>query len=86
MGRVFYPLIPGAYFAIDVFYFVSAFLATYLLAVRNYEGKFNILKAYLHRFIRLWPAVTLFTFFLMTFNHFLVDGPLSAVYEDKLVG
>jgi len=77
---VLFPLIPGAFFAVDIFFFLSAFLATYLMVdkFRNMErlNLGTVLQIYFHRIYRLIPFIALMTIFTIGFVGKLGSGPL----------
>ena len=74
------PLIYGGFFSVDVFFFMSAFLGAYLLTGRMAKNPtlnpIWLLKIYVHRYIRLIPAVILSIIFMLTFYRFIGDGPM----------
>ena len=75
----FYPIIPGGFFAVDSFFFLSSFLGTYLMIGPFYNRSFNLKKVfmiYLHRYLRLVPPMLALTLFLLTFLKYMGDGPL----------
>lgn len=81
-----FPIIPGGFFAVDVFFFFSSFLATYLLASKVFDGRLNLPMTYLHRYLRLGIPVILFTFFLMTCFDFVISGPNSIFAHQVIEG
>lgn len=68
-------MIVAAFYAVDVFFFLSSFLGTLLLLEKFYGKKINFLAVYAHRFLRLLPALMLVSFAVMTFWEFIGDGP-----------
>ena len=73
----FFGIVPGGFYAVDSFFFLSGFLTFCLLASKMYpkKGKINFGLLYFHRYYRLiFPIifVTGFTMFVMTH---LGDGP-----------
>ena len=75
--------IVGANFAVDTFFFLSAFLAT-LVMVRKLErgGKIPILKAILFRFIRLVPVLAFVIVVFSLFVPYLGTGPFWFLVTD----
>ena len=65
------------YYAVDVFFFLSAFLASYLM-ISKFEGKkiINFGMIYLHRLIRIVPSIMMFTALMITFLELLGSGPV----------
>ncbi len=65
-----YCYILGAPFSVDAFFFISGFLAAYLLVVqlKTHGGRIHFLKLYLHRVLRIMPmyvtCILLFCFVL----------------------
>jgi len=56
----YFTLVPGGFFAVDVFFFLSGFLTFYLLTIKIYprKGRENYLMVYFHRWFRLFtPAL-----------------------------
>jgi len=74
------------FYSVDVFFFVSAFLATYLM-IGKFHGKrfFNIPMVYLHRLIRVVPTLLLLYAMFFTFFQFLGSGPLWKPYTDDAI-
>jgi peptidoglycan/LPS O-acetylase OafA/YrhL len=64
---------------VDIFFFISGYLLTYLLVVEKEKyGKVNIPKFYIRRGLRIWPLY----FFLVALAPFLIDwlGEKQPVY------
>lgn len=75
----FFPIVPGGLFAVDIFFFLSAFLATYLMASKFYKsrvGPVKILQIYLHRYLRLIPVIIGVILFVIGIYSFTGSGPL----------
>ena len=74
----FMAIIPGGFYAVDVFFFLSGFLASYLMTIRLYprKGKDNYLMLYFHRFYRLIPAITAVTFIGLYLFPYFGSGPM----------
>jgi len=64
-------------YSVDVFFFISAFLAAYLM-ISKFQGKrfFNVGMVYLHRIIRIVPSLLIFTALMMTFFELMGSGPI----------
>jgi peptidoglycan/LPS O-acetylase OafA/YrhL len=72
-----FSFVTGAFFAVDVFFFLSAFLGIYLLLAKFPKGTFmNIPLIYFHRFFRLAPNVILVIMFFTTFYEYFGVGPV----------
>jgi peptidoglycan/LPS O-acetylase OafA/YrhL len=57
----YYPLLPGGFFGVDIFFVLSGFLITSLLVKEwNQKGKINLKNFYFRRVLRLIPALILF--------------------------
>ena len=75
-------------YSVDVFFFISAFLASYLM-ISKFHGKrcLNIGMIYLHRLIRLIPSLLLFTGLYIAFFQMTGSGPIWLLTTEKfLVG
>ena len=70
-------IVPGGFFAVDVFFFLSGFLAVYLMLVKLYSkrGKANYGLIYFHRFYRILPPVLMLMGLFQAFYIFLGSGP-----------
>lgn len=80
-----FQIVPGGFFAVDVFFFMSAFLGVYLMISKfANNNKMNIPMIFLHRYMRLAPSVLLIMLFAMTFFQFLGEGPLWPIYSERL--
>jgi peptidoglycan/LPS O-acetylase OafA/YrhL len=57
--RFLFTFVPGAFYAVDIFFFLSSFLGVYLMLEKLYpkRGKMNYGLLYFHRFYRLLPPV-----------------------------
>lgn len=64
--------------AVDTFLFVSGALMTFqfLKTMRRPKARFNIFLYYLHRYLRLTPALAVLYFFQVSLMRKLSDGPL----------
>eukprot|EP01022_Parablepharisma_sp_SALTPOND_P028563 TRINITY_DN71154_c0_g1_i1.p1 TRINITY_DN71154_c0_g1~~TRINITY_DN71154_c0_g1_i1.p1 ORF type:complete len:714 (+),score=31.21 TRINITY_DN71154_c0_g1_i1:128-2143(+) len=61
-------------FSVDVFFFLSGFLATYL-AVKQGNGKGTFIQTYVHRLLRIFPLYVLTMVLYMFILPLLGDGP-----------
>jgi len=82
--------IMGAFYAVDVFFFLSAFLGAYLMIPKLQNSNLlslilNFVMIYIHRFIRLIPTLALFICLMLTFLNFLGNGPLWEMIDYLLV-
>lgn len=88
MSHFFFSFVIAADLFVDVFFWMSAYLASYFLLIRLKEGQGSfrdwrtILRIYLHRIMRLLPT---YMFALFFFWKFLVlfggDGPMFYMYS-----
>ena len=69
--------IMGAFYAVDVFFFMSAFLGAYLM-IPKLKGRnlTNLGLIYFHRFFRILPTLGLFLALILTFVVYLGSGPI----------
>lgn len=78
-----FTLFPTAYFASDVFFFMSGFLAIYsMLKLRNYNA-IAVVKQYARRLFRLIPIIA---FVLFTAKYLIprfVEGPMCQRYNQQ---
>lgn len=78
-----FTLLPTAYFASDVFFFISGFIAIYSLLKINVYSIPIILKQYFRRAYRLIPVMA---FILFTARYLIprfVEGPLCQRYNEQ---
>jgi len=70
-------VVPGGYFAVDSFFFLSGFLTFYLLTMKMYpkNGKANWLLIYFHRYYRLIFPVVFVTGVATFLVQYLGNGP-----------
>jgi peptidoglycan/LPS O-acetylase OafA/YrhL len=85
MESSIFSLVISAELAVDIFFWLTAFLSCYLLLKKMNENEGNIgsiLKIYINRVMRLLP---LYAFTLFFFWKFLVlfggDGPMFFMYN-----
>jgi hypothetical protein len=74
----YYRIVVAAEYAVDTFFFLSGFLLVFLVfpKFRAVKGKINILKVYLHRYLRLTPVYAVVVFIFHKLFYYLGDGPL----------
>jgi peptidoglycan/LPS O-acetylase OafA/YrhL len=79
---LWFQIILGGVFAVDVFFYLSGFLGVYLM-ITKFQGKrmINFGLIYFHRFYRLVPNILLLTFFFMTFFQYFGSGPIWEIYH-----
>ena len=73
----FFTLVPGGFFSVDVFFFMSGFLTFYLLTAKLYPKKAcdNYFMIYFHRWFRLFtPALYCLLLWVFIFKYF-GNGP-----------
>lgn len=77
-----YPII-NATIAVDTFFTMSAILMAYLLlkTLDKSNGRLNILKLYIHRYLRLTPTYALLIGIMATWYQYLRPGPLTYQLE-----
>jgi peptidoglycan/LPS O-acetylase OafA/YrhL len=73
---LWFQLLLAGFFAVDVFFYLSAFLGTYLMIDKFSKSRMNIPLIYFHRFYRLAPNVFLLIVFAMTFFPYFGSGPI----------
>lgn len=74
----YFTLVPGGFFAVDVFFYLSGFLTFYLLTAKMYPkgGCVNFPLVYFHRWFRLFtPALFCILMCVFLFKY-LGDGPM----------
>lgn len=72
----FSPFIHHFNFAVDTFFVLSGFLVTIsFLKQLEKRGRVNILKMYLHRYLRITPVVAVTIFLFLTLFRFVGSGP-----------
>lgn len=89
MTHFLFSIVIAADLIVDIFFWITAFLASYFLLLRlkdnygSFGGLFQFLRIYLHRVMRLIPT---YIFALFFFWKFLVlfggDGPMFFMYND----
>jgi peptidoglycan/LPS O-acetylase OafA/YrhL len=76
---IFFPIISGAYFSVDIFFFFSAFLGFYLITEKLKETKKGwkaYFFLYVHRYIRILPALMLMLGLAIYVVPLLGNGPV----------
>lgn len=84
---LWFQIIPGGFYAVDVFFYLSSFLGAYLMVLKFEKNKrvpFGMV--YFHRFYRLAPTVFLFLMFILTFYRSLGSGPVWNASVDQWIG
>ena len=70
-------IVPGGFFAVDTFFFLSAFLGTYLMLIKFYQKqKLNLGMIYFHRVYRIIIPLGLVIAAYLTFYIYLGSGPI----------
>ncbi|CAG0905380.1 unnamed protein product, partial [Darwinula stevensoni] len=82
----FFNAILNATPSVDTFFFMSGLLVSYLLLkeLQRNKGKFNIIKFYIHRYIRLTPIYAMFIWFSVDLFPYTFSGPLQKIVSDVL--
>jgi peptidoglycan/LPS O-acetylase OafA/YrhL len=82
-------IVQGGVYAVDVLFFISAFLATYLILLKSgfgqpglYKG-INFFMLYFQKFYRLFPPMCLYIIFIMAFYKHLGEGPVWNALAQK---
>jgi len=82
-------MIYGAEYAVDVFFWMSGFLMTYLfvgqLARKKTMSYFDWFMVYFHRFYRILPPYMFTLFFIWSYNKYMGYGP-QWIYGDAISG
>nr|CAH7737193.1 unnamed protein product [Callosobruchus chinensis] len=69
-------IVHAGVFAVDTFFCLSGLLLTYtFMKTVNKLNKFNLLSFYLHRYLRLTPALIILIFSTTTILEYLGSGP-----------
>ncbi|XP_075210578.1 nose resistant to fluoxetine protein 6-like [Lycorma delicatula] len=77
--------ITNGFICVDTFFIMSGMLLSYTFLKKiNKEKSFNVVKFYLHRYIRLTPALAGLVLFYATLSDRLCDGPLCPLYYDTI--
>jgi peptidoglycan/LPS O-acetylase OafA/YrhL len=76
----------GATIAVDTFFVIGGLVTVYTFLKATDKGvKFNIVLYYVHRYLRLTPAVAIVILIHATLLKHLGDGPLWSSIDDHLV-
>ncbi|CAH1378595.1 unnamed protein product [Tenebrio molitor] len=76
----------GATIAVDTFFVIGGLVTVYTFLKATDKGvKFNIVLYYIHRYLRLTPAVAIVILIHATLLKHLGDGPLWSSIDDHLV-
>lgn len=85
-GLFAYNIITTATFAVDVFFWMSGFLGTYILmcSMKKKNGEMpNPLVIFAHRIIRITPLFLMVFLFNWTVMTSVGEGPVSFLYNEK---
>ena len=63
MFHAFPAMIPGGFVGVDIFFVISGFLITGILMHESMEGHYSILRFYIRRARRIFPALILVLIF-----------------------
>ena len=75
--------VEGGEYAVDAFFCMAAFLATYVMLgklAKSKTGCMNVDLAYFHRWYRLVPALALATLVVSYLFPWLIHGPMAGMY------
>ncbi|CAG0892217.1 unnamed protein product [Darwinula stevensoni] len=80
----FFNAIMNATPSVDTFFFMSGLLVSYLLLkeLQRNKGKFNIIKFYIHRYIRLTPIYAMVLWFSVDLFPYTFSGPFQKIVSD----
>jgi hypothetical protein len=80
----YYRIVIAAEYAVDTFFLLSGFLLVFLVfpKFKGLGGKINILKVYVHRYLRLTPVYAVVVLFYYKLYAYLGDGPLWYQAQD----
>jgi len=87
VSSVYGSFVMGAFYSVDVFFYMSAFLGAYLM-ISKFEGKrmIPLHMIYFHRFLRILPTLGLFIALVLTFLEFSASGPLFELPKFAFIG
>ena len=73
----YFNLVSGAFFAVDVFFFLSGFLFYFNLSKKSntINSRYNLLTSFFDRYFRLLPLYLVMIFGITSITPFIVDGP-----------
>ena len=84
---LWFQIVPGGFYAVDVFFYLSSFLGCYLMVSKLEKSRrVPFAMIYFHRFYRLAPTVFLVIMFFMTFYRMLGNGPVWNYTVDLWIG
>jgi len=81
-------IIPGGFYAVDVFFFLSGFLTFHLLTEKIYGKPFNIrffTMIFVHRYLRLLFVMIFVMLFAMYCFYYMGSGPQWDLFEDFMI-
>lgn len=77
----------NASFSVDIFFFISGFLAFYQAILAQTDGNKGGMfywRVYIHRLLRMAPLYYCFILIFAWLLPFVIEGPISYLYTDKL--
>ncbi|CDW85999.1 UNKNOWN [Stylonychia lemnae] len=90
MSDFLFSLVLAADFIVDIFFYMTAFVSSYFLLIRLHQnyGSFGqwtqVMRLYLHRFMRLFPTYLFALFFYWKFlTLFGGEGPMFFMYSTQ---
>ena len=74
---------PGAFFAVDTFFFLSGVLVAYIIfrQMEKRKGRFPFVQYYVHRYLRLTPSYGFILFFAWFLTPYLSYGPRITLHN-----
>ena len=74
---------PGAFFAVDTFFFLSGVLVAYIVLrqMNKRKGRFPFVQYYVHRYLRLTPSYGFILFFAWFLTPYLSYGPRISLHN-----
>ena len=78
MRPFLFAIVPGAFYAVDVFFFLSGFFAVYTMLTKYYtnKGRAPWHIVFFHRYYRLTITIGLLIGFIINIFKFLGSGPM----------
>lgn len=87
VGRYWFTFVMSALYAVDIFFFISAFLAGYLLLQKyQQQHKMNFVGLIFLRVLRMLPCVVALLLISTSFWNFVGRGPLYYEVGDAVQG